>query len=464
MPAEWINLDKLGTKGIEPDLMPPHREPQSLDEAVNVRALGPNLANAGGYLAVENSGFPALEAPGVPADACIAANPPDECLRVFTVNGTYGINRYYTYNWDDKNNFITTVAVNANSEEYDVILRQPQYAYDDSVYLGGVRVRVLNSSGQQRVLAEQLNADGSVASTQADYDASTEFGDGNIHWVTARWYRGAGTGDLHLMLDGTLIWQGSFPSQGNLDQLFVVETANKTGTGGISFGMWNYSITVWNCLTSGTFQSLGGLSVTDKNPKIRYDPINSSQEHVFAYENLIAVPKAGGEVYRTAFLDAKLFGRKYWEVLKVDAQGSANTEKNEGCSIISNNSGKIGRYVDSWGLESDGAGLWINAVNKNVSIGLRPHRVYCCDFSTGDLWIGESDGHQTGGAIVAWLDGADPYNGDPASYNIYATAGSPASYDPKLCINRYGAGWRMETLTTADGCAFDPPTGFSLLE
>ena len=47
--SEWITIDRLGTKGIEPDEMPPHRDPQSLDEGVNIRSLGRNLANAGGY-------------------------------------------------------------------------------------------------------------------------------------------------------------------------------------------------------------------------------------------------------------------------------------------------------------------------------------------------------------------------------------------------------------------------------
>lgn len=58
MSSQWINIDKLGTKGMEPDLMPPHRDPQSLDTATNVRALGPNLANAGGYLVVTDTGVP----------------------------------------------------------------------------------------------------------------------------------------------------------------------------------------------------------------------------------------------------------------------------------------------------------------------------------------------------------------------------------------------------------------------
>ena len=58
MKSEWIPIDKLGTQGVEPDLMAVHREPASLDDAVNVRALGPNLANAGGYTEVSNGTLP----------------------------------------------------------------------------------------------------------------------------------------------------------------------------------------------------------------------------------------------------------------------------------------------------------------------------------------------------------------------------------------------------------------------
>ncbi len=56
--SEWINLDRLGTLGMEPDLMPVHRDPPSLDIALNVRAQDEELANAGGYLKVANSDFP----------------------------------------------------------------------------------------------------------------------------------------------------------------------------------------------------------------------------------------------------------------------------------------------------------------------------------------------------------------------------------------------------------------------
>ena len=49
MKNEWINIDKLGTVGIEPDRVQVGTEPQSFTEAVNIRAIGPNISNAGGY-------------------------------------------------------------------------------------------------------------------------------------------------------------------------------------------------------------------------------------------------------------------------------------------------------------------------------------------------------------------------------------------------------------------------------
>lgn len=58
MQSTWINIDKLGTKGMEPDLMPPHRDPESLDIGMNVRSVGPNIANAGGYDLVLSGDFP----------------------------------------------------------------------------------------------------------------------------------------------------------------------------------------------------------------------------------------------------------------------------------------------------------------------------------------------------------------------------------------------------------------------
>ena len=58
MASSWINIDKLGAAGMEPDLMHPHREPNSLDSGMNVRAIGPNLGNAGGYLAITGGAMP----------------------------------------------------------------------------------------------------------------------------------------------------------------------------------------------------------------------------------------------------------------------------------------------------------------------------------------------------------------------------------------------------------------------
>lgn len=52
MNSQWINLDKLGKTGAEPDLIPVHRETQSLDYASNVRPVGDDIGNAGGYALV----------------------------------------------------------------------------------------------------------------------------------------------------------------------------------------------------------------------------------------------------------------------------------------------------------------------------------------------------------------------------------------------------------------------------
>jgi hypothetical protein len=56
--SDWTTIGGLGAIGMEPDKTPVHKAPQSLDLAVNVRAIGPNLANAGGYKAVAGGGFP----------------------------------------------------------------------------------------------------------------------------------------------------------------------------------------------------------------------------------------------------------------------------------------------------------------------------------------------------------------------------------------------------------------------
>lgn len=54
--SNWINIDKLGTVGATPDKSATHKEPPALDVGMNIRAVGPNLANAGGFLLV--SGLP----------------------------------------------------------------------------------------------------------------------------------------------------------------------------------------------------------------------------------------------------------------------------------------------------------------------------------------------------------------------------------------------------------------------
>ena len=50
--SDWATIDKLGTAGMVPDKPSDHMQPSELDLAVNVRAIGPNLTNAGGFSVV----------------------------------------------------------------------------------------------------------------------------------------------------------------------------------------------------------------------------------------------------------------------------------------------------------------------------------------------------------------------------------------------------------------------------
>jgi hypothetical protein len=58
--SDWSAIDKLGSVGMEPDKTSVHKVPQSLDVGMNVRAIGPNLENAGGYSLVYE--FPSIDA------------------------------------------------------------------------------------------------------------------------------------------------------------------------------------------------------------------------------------------------------------------------------------------------------------------------------------------------------------------------------------------------------------------
>lgn len=103
MSSQWINIDKLGTVGVEPDLMPTHRQPQSLDEASNIRAVGPNLSNAGGYLQVT---------PNVPLAANSMFLAKDEDDRILILCSQDSIYQYTGTTWKD----ITGTAVDDGTD------------------------------------------------------------------------------------------------------------------------------------------------------------------------------------------------------------------------------------------------------------------------------------------------------------------------------------------------------------
>jgi len=473
MPSEWINLDKLGTKGMEPDLMPPHREPQSLDEAVNVRAVGPNLANAGGYSLV--SGLPTAvgpppavvpEEPGA-ASPCIVPIPPNEAMRLFKLNGTYAVNRYYAYDWAVKDDFIVTVPIGLYQKEYDVSTLMPQVGLDQEVpggssYLGGIRLSIRNSSGLRDVRLEALDGDGVVSSVELEYDATVEFTDGSVHWVTWRIFRSGGFPQAIVFLDGTQLYANNYPDIVN-EEVYQVTVSNYDETEWLQFAMWHWSQPVWDCLTSGNFESLGGVDALDLNPDYRYDPAISSAAHIFQWENMVAIATEPDSVDRIAYLDftKPISGRRYFEVFSVVGR-AGNPPFREGSSIDTVNNQLNGEYLQSWGFQDEGSVLRINGDDVPFGANLLSLRCYAVDYNTGDLWIGEISDLHVSGATRSWVGGADPDVGDPAPYNIYTT-GPVSPYSGQICIGRFDPGMRVELFSNPNGCTFLLPTGFGYL-
>lgn len=465
MSSQWITIDRLGLKGMEPDLMPVHREPNSLDVGFNVRAIGPNIGAAGGYLeigAIPASApiIPPLSPPLTvpigsygPLSACLEGRAPNEHLRMERDDGTYYIHRAYAYNWGDPKDYIVLFPVNYEGNPYDLTFRAPRTGLDPG-YQGGVQVRAVNTSGTHRLYVESLADDGSVSTTELDYDASARWSAGTLDWVIIRIDGTAMT--VHL--GNTEIYNGT--STVDMDEYICAWTlANHASQWYIPLCVWQYNQEVFDCLTGGTLQSLAGLPALNFNPTYRYDPDKSSDSDIVTWDNLISIGKTAVATPRTSFLKESLSGLRYWEVVAVSGtmrSGIAKTNVNDQA---------LGEYIGSMAFDKAASKIRVSGYDYDITGTLGDVVVFVCDFSTGNLWIGYNvtGYHQDGAQIQTWFGDRNIYEGDAAALNLYSTPNGTNTYTPQLALQRADDTVRYELFSTPKSCTFAPPQGFNYL-
>ena len=457
MKSSWINIDRLGTKGMEPDLMPPHRDPQSLDVGMNVRAIGPNLANAGGYAEVIS--LPLTQIPGGPATPCIVSEPPNEHLNFWPTNGISYVERQYVYDKSAPEHFIGTCPVNYNNAAYDITIRHRNFQIE-TYYLQRVEIQIVNTSSVHRVKLVVYDNAGAVSSTPLDYDATTEFTDGNQHWVSWRIF--ADTFEIYL--DSTQLHNNNIVgSRIRAYSITEWELTNLAGSGVIPFAQWNYSASIWACLTStGAQINLGGLSVYNNNPTHVANPNQSSVDvfippHGFSVSGVGTAPQSRS----AAYTHQPLLGRIYFEGWGFDGENNAVWRLGGAEENANIGTGIIGTLPNSFGQQPQGGNIDING----NTIANQPNTVvgWAIDFVTGECWIRDAEVANT------WFGGADPGAGDPAPYNIYSdtglTGGTITKYTVQVHAHVNNSIIDVRPLSGEDAFPFSngAPAGFDFL-
>lgn len=495
--SEWVSIKNLGSIGIEPDRMPENRPAESFDIAQNVRPVGQDLEGAGGYTTV--AAIPASADTPVPdkrpdfvyCDGTIT-NPecyqePNEYLWQEKDDGTYYVNRRYSYQWGDRDKLIVGFPVNFNGEAYDISYRIPRIGQDPG-YLGGVRVRVINSSSVHEVRVETLNDDGSVATTETTYDASSRWSTGVLDWVFVSFHELTVT----VNLKDVEVYSADWPT-GAIGTLmeFINEwtLANHTGDWYIPLAIWTWDQDVWDCLISGSDITLEGQKIFRYIPHQRWDPNQAADDSNVAWDRMFVTPDPVGDGNnRTVYLDLfdeKLTGKRYWEVIRVDRDpfttdpsdpepgsevpANDSVDVRAGLSQLGVKTRALGEYFGSVAVNFGDGNLWINEGSSNFGDPIGVFVVFCVDFDTGDLWVGVSTNryHTLGTGLFRWAGGKNPYEGHTAVFNIFGKIDNTEtriSYKPHICVSFKDQGVQLELVSSALSCTFTPPPGFSYLD
>ena len=353
------------------------------------------------------------EVPGDIANAtpCILTELPDEGLNMRLSEGQHFIERNYVHKAATPEHFVGCFPVNYAGETYDFALRHRVSEIED-LRLARTEIRIVNTGGQHRLLVEVYDQAGALQQTVLDYDATAEFSGGEIAWVIWRLF----SADLELYLNGSQVFSNNIAGlQVNPWTVSEYEISNKQGEELIAFAQWNYTASIWACLTSsGKNIRLDGISLFDKNPTFFVNPAKSSTDiyvppHGFSASGVgTAIQARNGR-----FTHNLLVGKKYFEGWSFQSENNAVWRiggVRQGSALDER---APGSFLYSFGQQPQGGSVEING---NV-VGNLINTVagWAIDFDSGNTWIRDAEQADT------WLDGIDPTQNP--KFNIYSSTG-----------------------------------------
>lgn len=449
--SEWINIDKLGSRGMEPDMMPSDRDPQSLDIAVNMRSSGTNLANAGGYDAVPFGDIP---------DEVVASNCspcPTIYLSSSTGDGTTKFDRSWNWDQNDTKHYLCALEINKAQQDYDQTIRTSSGECNNFLQ-ERTDVEVLNTPGNRRIKVLKYNSAGVITDTKLDYDADSIFGDGNPHWVIVEQYYSSGSNiSFKIWIDSTQIY-GDSHLHPQLSRFTSVIRGNSPAGIVLPVAFWRFSQTLLDCLTSGNFNGFGRCLPVEQSEVLAFDSGITDPDLDLYVDERIATPKVGTPTRRTAYLDhGTASGKVYYEVVRDPGPCRSDGYYIGGIlrgSTLGTNT--PGQASGSWGYTGPTGRLQVDGLPDQAIgfITIKMSRLMVAlDLDLNLLYLGggETDSPE-------WIGGGTPGSG-ASSWDI-GVSGS----DMQALYTFFDTNEAVNILSSAESCRQIPPSGFGYLQ
>lgn len=451
MKSEWLKIAGLGTRGIEPDLLSADRPPESFDDAVNVRSVGSNLANAGGYVAIPNANIP---------DAVVPSNC-SPCPQIFygttLQDGELVFDRSWGWDWSDTKHYLAVFEINKGGTDYSqrFVIREAECL---EFKLERIEIEINNDTTRGRsIKLVKYDATGAPILTGCNYDASAIFGDGMQHFVIVEQFDDTGGQfGYNIWIDNVVACNNISFVQNNQSAMTSVIRENSAFGISLPVAFYRYSITLRDCLISGNFNGFGRCVKVEQLIPFRFDRTATDVDLELFYDERICTPKIGTSTRRNAYLKhGKITGKVYWEWVR-DNRCKANDYIYGGVLRgLTLGTDAPGTVANSWGYAGPSGTFWADGVSSGIGYigGQQDRTMLALDADTGDIWIGGGNTDLT----PQWIGGGTPGVSSPS-----ANIGNSKS-DMQLTPSFFLPTEAIRILSSADSVRHAAPAGFGYL-